>query len=242
LPSHKENLAMKILHVSISLLLLLSCWDKQNAKPEIYIAGFKTIQTKDTSRVYKPNTDTADYLHYRPLDIDIWYPAESSVTDTSIVVHDLLGLLEQRANYYSASNVGNGITRQLAQFFCEAFKCSDSTRLLRFKTNSYKNATAVDGKFPLVIYMTAFNGMSYENFALFESLAKKGFIVVSISSIGRFPGDMTMKNADLMEQDNDAVIAINLLKQNPNIDFTEILILAGVHLTGRVPSIFSGLG
>jgi hypothetical protein len=45
--------------------------------------------------------------------------------------------------------------------------------------------------------MTAFNGMSYENFTLFESLAKKGFIVVSVSSIGRFPGDMTMKKADL---------------------------------------------
>jgi hypothetical protein len=48
--------------------------------------------------------------------------------------------------------------------------------------------------------MTAFNGMSYENFALFEALANKGFVVVSISSIGRFPGDMTMKKADLMEQ------------------------------------------
>ena len=56
--------------------------------------------------------------------------------------------------------------------------------------------------------MTAFNGMSYENFSLFEALAKKGFIVVSISSIGRFPGDMTMKKADLMEQVNDAVAAL----------------------------------
>ncbi len=104
-------------------------------------------------------------------------------------------------------------------------------------------ATAADGKFPLVIYMTAFNGMSYENFALFESLAKKGFIVVSVSSIGRFPGDMTMKNADLMEQVNDAVAALDVLEQNPNIDFNNIGIvgyswggLAGAVLASKIPN------
>jgi uncharacterized protein YifE (UPF0438 family) len=90
--------------------------------------------------------------------------------------------------------------------------------------------------------MTAFNGMSYENFALFEALAKQGFVVVSISSIGRFPGDMTMKKADLMEQVDDAVTALNVLKQNPYIDVTKIGIvgyswggLAGVVLAGKVP-------
>src|SRR6266498_3491447 len=221
----------------------MSCLGTTSKKSELYKAGFKTTHTVDKSRIYKPNTDTTDYLYYRPIDLDIWYPADSSGTDTTIVVHDLLGLLEERANYYSASNVGNGITGQLAKFFCESFKCSDSARLLGFKTNSYKNATAADGKFPLVIYMTAFNGMSYENFALFESLAKKGFIVVSVSSIGRFPGDMTMKNADLMEQVNDAVAALDVLEQNPNIDFNNIGIvgyswggLAGAVLASKIPN------
>jgi len=139
-----------------------------------------------------------------------------------LLVHDLLGLLEQRANYYTASNAGNGIAAQLAQFFCDGFKCSDSTKLLRFKTSSLKNAAAANGKFPLIIYMTAFNGMSYENFSLFEALAREGFIVLSVSSIGRFPGDMTMKKADLMEQVDDAVAILHLLKQNANIDFNKI--------------------
>ena len=92
--------------------------------------------------------------------------------------------------------------------------------------------------------MTAFNGMSYENFALFEALAKKGFIVVSISSIGRFPGDMTMKKADLMEQVNDAVAALDVLKQDPGIDFNNIGIagyswggLAGALLSAKIPGV-----
>lgn len=230
--------------VLILLLFLISCSDKTSKKSESYKAGFETIHTVDKSRIYKPNVNTTNYLYYRPIDIDVWYPADSSSADTQVLVHDLLGLLEQRANYYSASNVGNGITRQLAQFFCNGFKCSDSIKLLRFKTNSFKNAPAINGKFPLIIYMTAFNGMSYENFALFESLAKKGFIVVSVSSIGRFPGDMTMKKADLMEQVYDAVAAINVLKQNSNIDFNKVGIvgyswggLAGAVLAGKIKGV-----
>ncbi|MCY7420675.1 MAG: dienelactone hydrolase family protein, partial [Chitinophagaceae bacterium] len=124
--------------------------------------------------------------------------------------------------YYTASNAGNGMAAQLAQFFCDGFKCSDSTKLVRFKTNSFKNAVAANGKFPLIIYMTAFNGMSYENFSLFEALAKEGFVVASVSSIGRFPGDMTMKKADLMEQVEDAIATVNTLKQNENVDFSKI--------------------
>lgn len=216
---------MKKIFVSITLLFLLSCSDRKKADTENYIAGFKTIQTKDTTRIYKPNTDTTDYLHFRPLDIDVWYPASASTKDTSILFRNILGLLEKRANYYTASNAGNGITQQLAQYFCDGFKCSDSTKVLNFKTKSFKNAKPIEGKFPVVIYLSAFNGMSFENFSLFEELAKKGFVVISINSIGRFPGDMTMKNEDLMEQVNDAIATLNILKEISNIDFSKIGII-----------------
>ena len=115
------------------LLFLMSCSETKSKKSESYKAGFKTIHTVDRSRIYKPNTDTTDYLHYRPIDVDVWYPADSSATDTILLVHDLLRLLEQRANYYTASNAGNGLAAQIAQLFCDGFKCSDSTRLLSLK-------------------------------------------------------------------------------------------------------------
>jgi pimeloyl-ACP methyl ester carboxylesterase len=86
--------------------------------------------------------------------------------------------------------------------------------------------------------------MSYENFTLFEQLAKKGFIVVSVSSIGRFPGDMTMKNEDLMEQVNDAISTLNVLKGDSNVDFDRIGLvgyswggLAGSILANRIPKV-----
>lgn len=233
---------MKKLFTSLFLLVLFSCSNEKKTDSEIFIAGFRTIHSKDTSRMYKSKADTTHYLYHRPLDIDIWYPAVASSKDTSLYFRNLLGLLETRANYYTASNVGNGFAKQMAQFFCESLNCSDSSKVLNYKTDAYKNAMPAKGKFPLVIYLSSFNGMGYENFTLFEQLAKKGFVVVSINSIGRFPGDMTMKYEDLMEQVNDAVSTLEVLKGSDHIDFDRIGIvgyswggLAGTILANKIP-------
>src|SRR5664279_2587875 len=212
---------MRNIFLSLTLLLLLSCSESIKNTPKTYGAGFKLFHSIDQSRIYKPGTDTTNYLHYRPLDIDFWYPARPPATDSVLLLRDILGLLERRANYYTDSKMGNGITQQIAQSLCSGFKCSDTIKLLNYRTATVKNSLAIDGKFPLVIYLCAYNGMSFENFALFEELAKKGFAVASISSIGRFPGDMTMKKEDLMEQVNDAIASLNILQKNSNIDFSK---------------------
>jgi len=225
-----------------SLMALPGC--KQPAKEETgsFQAGFKIIRTTDRSRIYKPNTDTSDYLHYRPVDIDVWYPARTSTADTALLFGDLLGLLEKRANYYTASKSAAGYTGQLARYLCEGFKCSDPARLLSFRTSSYPDAKAADGKFPLLIYLCSYNGMCYENFSLFEDMAKKGFLVISVNSIGRYPGDMTMRNADMMEQVSDALFSYKTVAQSANIDLSKVGIigyswggLSGAVLANKIP-------
>jgi alpha/beta superfamily hydrolase len=67
--------------------------------------------------------------------------------------------------------------------------------------------------------------MCYENIALFEKLAGKGYVVLSINSIGRYPGDMTMKHGDMMEQVYDAISSLKFLEKSPNIDFSKIGII-----------------
>ena len=216
---------MRYLLLHTTILFLLSCSNKTKKNTGDYRAGFKTIRTVDTSRIYKPDTDTSDYWHYRSLDLDIWYPAHDSPTDSVLLFQDFLGLLEERANYYTASTAATGLTKQVAQSFCEGFKCSDPDKLLKYKTSSYKNAISADQKFPLVVYLSSFNSMCYENFALFEKLANKGYVVLSINSIGGYPGDMTMKNGDMMEQVFDAVSSLKFLEKGDNIDFSKIGII-----------------
>ena len=229
---------------AFALLVLLSCSETEKDTTESYKAGFKIIKAVDKSRIYKPGTDTTNYLHYRPLDIDIWYPADTPDAGSLLLFSDILGLLEKRAGYYTAPDAGKGLTGQIAKSLCEGFKCSDSARLLNFKTKSFKNAAAAEAKFPLVIYLCAFNGMSFENFTLFEELAAKGYVVISINSIGRYPGEMTMKKYDLGEQVNDAMASLNVLRPNSNIDFSKIGIigyswggLAGAILASKIPGV-----
>jgi dienelactone hydrolase len=64
--------------------------------------------------------------------------------------------------------------------------------------------------------------MAYENTRLFEDLAQKGYVVLSISSIGRYPGDMTMKKEDLMEQVQDACFAIKHLSRESNVNTAKV--------------------
>jgi hypothetical protein len=195
--------------------------------------------------VYKPGAGPADILHFRPLDIDIWYPVqEQQGADSVLRFGDLLGLLEQRANFYSAPKTFGGLTGDLAKSFCEAYGCSQSEALLGYRTSSRPNVGVLPARFPLILYMTSYNGMSYENFTLFESLVRQGYTVVSVNSIGQYPGDMTMETADLMEQVWDGAFVLDRMKGMPYIDSTRVGLigyswggLAGAVLAMQQPGI-----
>jgi dienelactone hydrolase len=229
---------MKYILYPVILMVLSGCTAPGERSSGSYKAGFKIVDAVDSSRVYKPGTGLSDYLHFRPLKIDIWYPAVPSPDDSLLKFRDILGLLERRAVYYTGSTEWKGITGKVAQSFCEGVGCSDTTQLLGYRTRSWKDAAPVNAKFPLVIYMCAYNGMSFENFPLFEELAARGFVVASISSIGRYPGDMTMKKEDLDEQVNDAVASLHSIRQESNIDFSRIG-LAGYSWGSLAGAIFS---
>jgi hypothetical protein len=235
---------LKCFLTTITLIVLYSCSESQKGTVATYNIGFNTVRTIDKSRLYKPNTDTTDKLHFRPLDIDIWYPAINYSQDSILLFRNILGLLEKRAIYYTGSQEWKGVTAQVAKSFCEGFKCSDTSLLLNFKTKSFKSAEPAKLKFPLIIYLCAYNGMSFENYNLFEKMVEKGFVVACISSIGRYPGDMTMKKEDLLEQVNDAISSLNVIRQNPNIDSSKIAIvgyswggLAGAILAGKIANV-----
>ncbi|GGA96144.1 CocE/NonD family hydrolase [Puia dinghuensis] len=231
----------KDLFTFIALIFISISLKAQN---QDHVAGYKEIHLTDSSRIYRPGTETNDPLHFRPLDIDLWYPANISSTDTALVYGDILRLLENRANYYTGTANSIGLTTQVAKAFCEGFKCSDPAKLLAFRTKTYKSAPIQKGKWPLVVYLASYGSMCYENLTLLESLAQKGYFVVSIASIGRFPGDMTTEKEDLFEQVSDAVFSIKNLYQNSFIDFRKITIigyswggLCGNLLPDKIPGI-----
>ena len=205
------TLVVGLLHVSICLA--------QN-----YQAGFRSLQLKDTTRTYKPNMELSDNLHYRPVDLDIWYPS-SEKKGKALKFGDLFSLFEQRAVNYQDNQDYSGITNELARFYVSELGVgADGQKLLNITTNSFPDLEPSIKKHPVIIYMAGFNGMGFENYKILEKLAQSGFLVVSIWSVGRYPGDMTNRKEDMFEQVYDAEFAIRYLKQNNSFsaDFNTI--------------------
>ncbi len=177
-----------------------------------YEAGFTTIILKDSSRTYKPGTDDTDPLHFRPVELDIWYPAENPLEKPLLFV-DLFKLFEERSVRYDDTQDFEGLINELAQFYvAELGLGNEADQLLKIESSSYRNAKIAVGKHPVILYMAGFNGMGFENYKVLEDLAKHGFVVISIWSVGRYPGNMTNQKEDLLEQVYDAEFAIEYLR------------------------------
>lgn len=202
------------------MILFISClaFGQVNKEPVSYYAGFKTVKLTDTSRIYKPNSTPSDSLHYRPVELDIWYPSLSKGSK-NLVFKDFFISFEQRANLYQEGKNYTGLTEELAQFYAieSGLDANAGNLLLLAETNSYKNLIPANNKFPVIIYLAGFNGMGFENFKILEKLAERGFIVVSVWSVGRYPGDMTNRKEDMLEQVYDAEFAIQYLKSQNDL-------------------------
>ncbi|MGD1945350.1 MAG: carboxypeptidase-like regulatory domain-containing protein [Croceivirga sp.] len=192
-------------------------------------AGFTTIDLLDTTRLYKPDANVQDGLYYRPIDLDVWYPSLEFVdAKEPLRFRGLFQLYEDRANKYQEETDYSGITNELAQFYVAELGIGiDGLKLLDITTDSYGDATPAKEEFPLIVYMAGFNGMGFENYKVLEQLAQNGFVVVSISSVGRYPGDMTNEKEDMLAQVNDAEFVIDTLMKESKfaIDFSRIGVL-----------------
>jgi hypothetical protein len=158
-----------------------------------------------------------------------------------MIYKDFLSLFITRPNFYSDTITVAGAINEAAKAFCDMNKCSDSSKLLNYKTDSYKNVQPAKGRFPLVIYLASYGSNGFENYTLFEELAKQGFVVASINSIGRFPGTMSMKYEDVMQQVYDALYSLDLLAKHSYINISKTGIVgyswggvAGCILAGKM--------
>ena len=229
-----ELLDLKVLFAFLFLICGLFAY------PQEYDIGFTSFVLTDSSRIYKPDTSQSDQLHYRPVELDIWYPAKAG-NNKPMLFGELFGLFEERAVRYDDTQDFTGIVKELALYYvAEMSLGNDPNMLLNIRTKSHRDATVVADKFPLVIYLAGFNGMGFENYKMLENLARNGYIVISIWSVGRYPGNMTNQMEDMMEQVYDAEFALDYLGSSKifNLDLQKIGLL-GCSWGGMSAAVFA---
>ena len=222
IPALLQQMRYLLCLILICEITLAHC---QDAEPALYFVGYENVFMTDSSRIYKPGTQKEDRLHYRPLEIDFWYPATFPHFKPSIEYGQLLALLQERSNRFQDDTIYTDITTNLVASLCAGLNISDTAVLTRLKTNSHENASPIGGPFPLIIYLCSYNGMSFENIHLIENLVSHGYIVASITSVGRYPGNMSTDPADLLEQVKDGLFAIDQLKKRDDVDAAAIGII-----------------
>src|ERR1700709_2557223 len=65
--------------------------------------GYKEYRSIDSSRRYKPRVSNGNPLFYRPEEMDVWYPAELGLKDSSLNFSYFVSLFERRANTFQDS-------------------------------------------------------------------------------------------------------------------------------------------
>jgi dienelactone hydrolase len=175
-----------------------------NLEPGPYAVGFKTIEKYDYSRVSRLKRDyfgrPLDGERARPIQVCIWYPAESTTELPPMVYGEYAFPYPEDSRLFSfLSEIQNREIQWLHRLL-------DNDRggvldLLNVKVGAIRDAPPQPGSFPLIIYSPELGSAVSENLVLCEYLASRGFIVAATHSVG-----MTDLNPQLNQRDLETVI------------------------------------
>jgi hypothetical protein len=223
-PKNPTGMKKKILHLSpviFCFFLLQSC---SNSTTKSYSTGLKVYKEFDHSRKFDTTSDKSAF-YFRPVKIDMFYPADEVPVKSSLLYGDIMDMYEQRMNYDLPVDSCRKTSRWLAKMFADYLHLDTASKILRYKTTIFPDLGLPRKKHPLIIYAAGMNGSSWENIILFDSLTKAGYVVAAISSVGLFPGYMSGPN-DLDEQVQDILFVKEKMKQLPFVDAENIGLLS----------------
>jgi len=189
----------------------------------VYPIGCQQLKLYDVARSF--DTTRVDSLRFRPVQIDLFYPASQSTQIAALPYSFFLNAYGSRLNFSLSADSCRRLGAQLADYLRAGLNLSARDELAALPTQSFLAAPMAPGPFPLVLYCPAYNGLSYENVILLERLASRGYLVAAISSVGRYPGYMTMDPVDIREQVADAQFARRYLQQTGRIISNQVAVL-----------------
>ena len=102
----------------------------------------------------------------RVIYLKIWYPAQVNTDSKKVRTPFIEGGATTGEQFFEDPQLWHSIAINQA---------------VKVKTNSFVDLPIIDGKFPIVTYSHGYSQWSSDNTTLMESLASKGFVVVSIS-------------------------------------------------------------
>ena len=205
----------------LAILLLSSCAHHAVLAPTPTYGFTRGPYEVGFTSEWKPDPSRSFGATARPIRLSVWYPATRgeraamAFGDYLDARHGTGAAYETDMRDYDRSSLANmfgGDATMLAT-------------LLASPTGAYRDAPAVHGSFPVIIYSLGQNDHNEENVVLAELLASHGYIVASIPQLGPSPRRFQLIVDDPASYDNqvrDLEFALQETLKLPSADGSRI--------------------
>jgi dienelactone hydrolase len=198
---------------------------KFSNKPGTYAVGLRVDQQYDHSRVYKTRVSLitgkpTSGERARPLQVLVWYPAESG--GKAVTFRDYLSLRATEADFTRTPAEVRRITE--AHIADRTPAMPEAARVAAQPMWAVRDAPPRQGKFPVVIYAPSLSASAAENPDLCEYLASQGYIVIASASQGTRSRAMTVDLDGLETQAADIGYLISYAASLGHADIDKIAV------------------
>lgn len=153
-------------------------------KPGALAVGFRTVQQVDASRTYTPADATGKpgAAKPRPIQTAIWYPAANG--GQPMRYEDYLKLLGWDDDFDRTPAEQSKVLEKWLKMVTEN-KPAAQVRAERNNVRwAVRDARALPGKYPVVIYSPSISSNVFENAEMMEFLASHGYVVIASPALG----------------------------------------------------------
>lgn len=150
-------------------------------QPGAFGVGFRTVQQADPSRTY-PASAPEGVRKPRPIQTAIWYPAVKG--GQAMRYDDYLQLLGWDDDFTRSPAERDKVLAGWLKIVTEGKPAAQVAAERRDGRWAVRDAPALPGKYPVVIYSPSLSSNVFENAEMMEFLASHGYVVIASPALG----------------------------------------------------------
>ena len=195
-----------------------------NLKPGEYAAGFTVRLEYDYTRTFLPkwtyDGKRTQGERARPIQIAVWYPA-ANTAKPRMLLEEYVWLSALELQFDPLTPEKKQESRR--QFIRERVGFGKATEsgaeaLLKVSTSAVRDAPAVKGTFPLILFAPGSGGTTFSDSVLCEYLASHGYIVAAMPSMGVYARNATVDQVGFYSYMQDIEFTAGYMRRFPNVD------------------------